>query len=56
MNHTIKNDQHENVALTLAPNVQIHADLTLDTNTTSHDVLIVVIGVICIAMQFHIDI
>lgn len=43
MNFTIKNDQHENVALTFAPNVQIHVNLTLGTNTISHDVFIVVV-------------
>jgi hypothetical protein len=43
MNLIIKNDQHENVTLTLAPNVQIHVNLTLDTNTTSHNVFTVVV-------------
>ncbi len=43
MNLTIKNDQHENVTLTLAPNVQIHVYLALDTNTTSHDLFTIII-------------
>jgi hypothetical protein len=43
MNLTIKNDQHENVALTVAPNVQIDVNLTLNTNIISHDVFTIVV-------------